>query len=65
MRWTRAPIDALERCGEYKTGVCALREAISSANNDGAVGGCTTGSGFDLINLPAGTYRLTQGVAAA
>lgn len=38
---------------------CSLREAIQSANQNAAVGGCTAGSGSDVIILPAGVYRLT------
>ncbi len=38
---------------------CSLREAIQSANQNAAVGGCVAGSGNDLILLPAGMYRLT------
>ena len=36
---------------------CDLRGAISSANGDAAVGGCTAGSGADTIVLPAGTHK--------
>ena len=39
---------------------CSLREAIESANKDVAWGGCTAGSGFDTIQIPAGTYQLTR-----
>jgi len=47
-------------------GRCALREAISSANVDAPIGGCVGQGAFgiDTINLPAGTYRLTQGPAS-
>ncbi len=38
---------------------CSLREAVSSANTDTAVGGCARGSGADEIRLPAGTYTLS------
>src|SRR5437868_7137288 len=38
--------------------VCSLREAIDSANTDAAVGGCSTGSGPDTINLDSGTYKI-------
>ena len=46
---------------EYNTNPsnCSLREAIQAANKDIAFGGCTTGSGDDVITLPAGTYPLT------
>jgi CSLREA domain-containing protein len=40
-------------------GSCSLREAVESANNDAAVGGCTAGSGNDEIVIPGGLYRLT------
>lgn len=40
-------------------GSCSLREAISSANGDTAVDGCTAGSGPDTITVPAGTYTLS------
>jgi CSLREA domain-containing protein len=36
-------------------GGCSLREAISSANLDVAVGGCTAGSGADTIILTGGS----------
>jgi CSLREA domain-containing protein/uncharacterized repeat protein (TIGR01451 family) len=39
---------------------CSLREAITAANNDSTFGGCPAGSGVDTINLPEGTYTLTQ-----
>jgi CSLREA domain-containing protein len=37
---------------------CSLREAIRSANNDLAIGGCPAGSGADTITVPPGTYVL-------
>jgi CSLREA domain-containing protein len=40
---------------------CSLREAIQSANTDSPFGGCTAGSGPDVIDLPAGTYGLSNG----
>ncbi len=40
-------------------GDCSLREAIQAANTDAAVDGCTSGSGDDVITLPAGTYTLS------
>jgi len=40
-------------------GDCTLGEAISAANNDLPVGGCSAGAGTDTIILPAGTYTLT------
>lgn len=41
-------------------GVCSLREAVSVTNNDAAGGGCPTGTGDDVIVLPAGNYVLTR-----
>lgn len=41
-------------------GDCSLREAIRAANTDTAVDACPAGSGTDTINIPAGTYNLTQ-----
>jgi predicted outer membrane repeat protein len=40
-------------------GDCTLGEAITAANSDAAVDGCTAGSGSDTISVPAGTYTLT------
>ena len=40
---------------------CSLREAIKAANTDSDYGGCTAGSGEDLIVLPEGVYTLTIG----
>lgn len=43
---------------------CALREAIRSANENTAIGGCVSGSlGLDTIMLPPGTYPLSIGPA--
>jgi CSLREA domain-containing protein len=39
-------------------GLCSLREAISAANRDTAIGGCTAGSGLDTIVLPPGVYQV-------
>src|SRR5690348_5855386 len=39
-------------------GVCSLREAVLSANQDVSVGGCIAGGGADTIVLRAGTYTL-------
>ena len=36
-------------------GACSLREAISSANGDAAIGGCPAGSGTDTIVLTGGS----------
>lgn len=48
---------------ELADGLCSLREAILSANNNDAVGGCTAGTaGFDTIafNIPgAGPHTIT------
>ena len=41
-------------------GNCSLREAISSANTDTAVSGCTAGSGDDVIILPSATYSIDR-----
>lgn len=42
-------------------GECSLREAIMSANSDGAsVADCVNGFGSDLIVVPSGRYRLTM-----
>ena len=44
-------------------GVCTLREAITAANTDTALGAtpgeCPAGSGADTITVPAGTYTLS------
>lgn len=40
-------------------GGCTLVNAINSANSDSSVGGCTAGSGADIINLPKGAQILT------
>lgn len=39
---------------------CSLREAIQSANENEAWGGCSAGNGDDTINIPAGTYLITR-----
>jgi CSLREA domain-containing protein len=39
---------------------CSLREAVQASNTNAAFGGCPTGSGTDLIRLPAGTYFLVR-----
>jgi CSLREA domain-containing protein len=38
---------------------CSLREAIYSANNDTAFGGCASGADVDTIYVPAGKYFLS------
>jgi CSLREA domain-containing protein len=47
---------------EFNTGpsTCSLREAVQAANTDAAFGGCSAGSGADVIFLPVsqGVYRL-------
>lgn len=47
---------------EAYDGVCTLREAIIAADTDTNVGAgeCAAGDGNDVINLPAGTYTLTD-----
>ncbi|MEX0682639.1 MAG: choice-of-anchor Q domain-containing protein [Dehalococcoidia bacterium] len=41
------------------SGLCTLRDAILSANNDtNASGDCVQGNGIDTIQVPAGTYEL-------
>jgi CSLREA domain-containing protein len=39
-------------------GDCSLREAIEAANRDLGIDGCTAGSGYDTIAVPAGSYTL-------
>jgi CSLREA domain-containing protein len=46
-------------------GLCTLREAISSANSDTAVGGCPAGSGADEVAIPALKVTLTANPAAS
>ncbi len=41
-------------------GTCSIREAMRSANNNQAFGGCTAGSGADTIDLIEGTYLITR-----
>lgn len=41
------------------SGGCTLAEAITSANNDTAVGACAAGCGADVIHVPAGTHTIT------
>jgi hypothetical protein len=38
---------------------CSLREALRAAELDEAFGGCSAGSGHDVIELPAGTFQLS------
>jgi parallel beta helix pectate lyase-like protein len=42
------------------TPACGLREAVSTANADGAAGGCSAGGGDDVITVPPGEFRLTR-----
>ena len=57
-----ATINVTTTADEFGTnpGNCSLREAIQAANTNAAFGGCTAGSGADVINVPAGTYTLTR-----
>ncbi|NOK63753.1 MAG: hypothetical protein GFH27_549285n360 [Chloroflexi bacterium AL-W] len=41
-------------------GDCSLREAMHAANLDKAVDGCLAGDGSDIIDVPAGTYNLSD-----
>jgi CSLREA domain-containing protein len=41
-------------------GKCSVREAIEAANNDAPKGGCPTGTGADIVNIPAGRYVLDR-----
>jgi len=41
---------------------CTLVDAITAANTDSAVGGCTAGSGADTIVLPAGSTQTLSDV---
>ena len=41
-------------------GDCSLREAVQAANTDQGVDDCVAGDGADVIDVPAGTYRLTR-----
>jgi CSLREA domain-containing protein len=55
-----------ENTAAVDNGNCALREAISAANLNGAVDACAGGDSdsTDTISLPGGTYALTiEGVA--
>ena len=40
-------------------GDCSLREALQAANTNTAVDACPAGSGWDTIQIPAGTYQLS------
>ena len=58
-----ATINVTTTADEFDSGPrCSLREAIWAANNDSnaQAQGCTAGAGNDLLNLPAGTFRLTR-----
>jgi CSLREA domain-containing protein len=55
-----ASITVTTTADEYGAGGgCSLREAIKAANDNTAFGGCSSGSGADLITVPPGTYGLT------
>lgn len=55
-RASAATITPNTNADELNTGgACSLREAISSANGDTAVGGCAAGSGTDTIVLTGGS----------
>jgi CSLREA domain-containing protein len=60
-----AMITVTTTADENGTGAgCSLREAIRSANENSAVGGCVSGSaGLDSVVLPSGTYSLSIGPA--
>lgn len=47
---------------EYGEGptTCSLREAITAAQTNASLGGCSAGSGPDTILLPGGTYKITR-----
>jgi CSLREA domain-containing protein len=47
------------------TGICTLRDAITSANNDSATGGCAAGSGDDTITFAAGLSGQTITLGSA
>lgn len=40
-------------------GDCSLREALRAANINQAVDACPAGTGFDIIEIPAGIYNLS------
>ena len=61
-----ATIPVTTTADEYGTGSgCSLREAVQAANDNAAFGGCPAGeaSEVDVIEVPAGLYRLTRGGA--
>ena len=51
--------------GVVNDGQCTLREAVSSANSDTAVGGCVAGSGADEVVIPAFKVTLSANPAAS
>jgi CSLREA domain-containing protein len=60
-----ASITVTTTADENNTGAsCSLREAITAANTNAAVSGCSAGSGTDTITLPAGTYTLSSELPA-
>ncbi len=55
-----ATITVDTQADEWNTGAgCSLREAVQAANTDTAFGGCTAGTGNDVILVPSGTYVLS------
>ena len=40
-------------------GRCGLRDAVQAAQTDAVSGGCSAGSGGDVVTLPAGRFELT------
>ncbi len=55
---TLAVDTVLDDSGMGANGTCSLREAVIAANTDRAVDTCAAGSGADVIQLAAGTYKL-------
>jgi CSLREA domain-containing protein len=58
-----ATINVTTTADEFNSGPrCSLREAVWAANNDSnaQAQGCSAGAGNDVLNLPAGTFRLTR-----
>jgi len=41
-------------------GECSLRSAVHAAEQDSPTGGCPAGSGVDVVQVPAGTYKLSR-----
>jgi CSLREA domain-containing protein len=58
-----ATINVTTTADEFNSGPrCSLREAVWAANNNSSsqAQGCAAGAGNDVLNLPAGTFRLTR-----